>query len=75
MTVRDLNKIFNKYFNTEIKPFRNGPPIPSDESIIANLEVKAVTSIKELKSEPYMDMETGNIVPGWSILVLEVEVE
>ena len=75
MTVRELNKVFNEYLNTEIKPFRNGPPISSDESIIADLEVKAVTNIKVLKSEPYMDMETGLIIPGWSTLILEVYVE
>lgn len=75
MTVRELNKVFNEYCNTEIKPFRNGQPLLSDESIIADLEVKAITSIKEMKNEPYMDMETDVIIPGWSILVLEVEVE
>lgn len=75
MTVRELNKIFNEYLITEIKPFSNEHPLPSEESIIADLEVKAVTGIKEFKSEPYMDMETGVIIPGWSTLVLEVEVE
>ena len=75
MTVRELNKIFNEYCNTEIKPFRNESPILSASSIIADLEVKGVTSIKEIKSEPYMDMETGDIIPSWSTLVLEVEVE